>query len=196
MYAKSSISTAEAKNEELATVVNHQSIEGETMGPHSLVVLTFNIWGLLHVSRRREERIAALANELTGCSADIVALQVPPDTDASLINQLMSSLVPDGSAPQQRQQQPQMIVLDNPPYMVHVLCGGTCACIYYDAGSMGCGRRAADFGGGCEWWASRSLPLVQERFLRPRFASHTICSCHTVYCSILSFMSVLHWEKI
>ena len=46
------------------------------MGPHSLVVLTFNIWGLLHVSRRRSERIAGLADELAGCGADIVALQV------------------------------------------------------------------------------------------------------------------------
>lgn len=40
-----------------------------------LLVLTLNIWGLLHVSRRREERVQQLGKHLASCEADLVALQ-------------------------------------------------------------------------------------------------------------------------
>jgi len=51
--------------------------------PARLVVVTLNIWGLLLVSRRREERVASIAQEIAKSRADVVALQeVWVSTDA------------------------------------------------------------------------------------------------------------------
>eukprot|EP00873_Tetraselmis_striata_P041662 jgi/Tetstr1/461926/TSEL_007004.t1 len=45
------------------------------MAARVLVVLTLNIWGLLHVSKRRAERVVELGRQLEFSNADVVALQ-------------------------------------------------------------------------------------------------------------------------
>lgn len=67
--------------------------------PHEINILTFNCWGLLHLSEKRDERLAAIARQLaaTEPTPHIVALQeVWVEDDYNRIRRETRSILPYG----------------------------------------------------------------------------------------------------